>query len=212
MSKYYHLNYLQLFADEGADGGNGQDGADDNDKGDNGADKKKKSADTDTKNTPKYSDADLDEILNRKVAEIASKYEKKADEAKKLAQMNAQEKAEYENKQLKEELDELKRQNAVSKLTDEARKMLTEAQIKNVPDDLLSVLVCSDAEATKKAVDSFAAMFKEAVQAAVVEKLKGGTPKTGGSSGSVTREQIMKVKNKAERQALIRDNMDLFQK
>ena len=57
-------------------------------------------------------------------------------------------------------------------------------------DDLISVLVCSDAEATKRAVDGFASMFKEAVQAAVVEKLKGGTPKTGGSSASVTKEQI----------------------
>lgn len=40
-------------------------------------------------------------------------------------------------------------------------------------------------------------------------KLRGAPPKRGDASG-ITREQILAVKNRAERQRLINENMDLF--
>ena len=49
----------------------------------------------------KYTDADVDEILNRKFAEWQKKQQKAVDEAQKLATMNATQKAEYERDQLK---------------------------------------------------------------------------------------------------------------
>lgn len=210
MKKYYHMNHLQFFAEgaEGGDQGEGAEGAKESETQEtDNAEKKDKDEE---KKEAKYSEEDLDRIINRKVAELASKYEKKADEAEKLAKMNAQEKAEYENKQLREELNELKSKQQKAELIAEARKMLNEAQIKNAPDELITVLVSPDAEATKKAVDAFTKMFNEAVQAAVVDKLKGSQPKGGSGNGGITKEQIMSVKNKAERQQLIKDNMELF--
>ncbi|MDY5842307.1 MAG: DUF4355 domain-containing protein, partial [Peptoniphilaceae bacterium] len=49
----------------------------------------------------KHSDEDLDRIINAKVAKLMEKQEKKISEAKKLAEMDAQQKAEYERDQFK---------------------------------------------------------------------------------------------------------------
>ena len=52
---------------------------------------------------------------------------------------------------------------------------------------------------------------QNAVQAAVKEALKGNPPKVGTKKGGLTREQILKVENRVERQRLINENLDLFQ-
>ncbi|MGI6722575.1 MAG: capsid assembly scaffolding protein Gp46 family protein [Anaerovoracaceae bacterium] len=54
----------------------------------------------DDKEAPKYTDKDVDEIVNRKRAKWQEQQQKAVDEAKKLAQMDAQQKAEYERDQL----------------------------------------------------------------------------------------------------------------
>lgn len=139
----------------------------------------------------KYTDADVDDILNRKFAEWQKKQQKAVDEAQKLATMNATQKAEYERDQLKKELDELKRVSALAEMSRTARKMLSENGI-TISDDLLSVMVTEDAETTKSAVDSFTQMFTEAVEAAVKDRLKGEPPRKGsGGVTSMTKEQIM---------------------
>ena len=78
-----------------------------------------------------------------------------------------------------------------------------------VPDSVIDMLVSADAEKTKKAVGGFAAAFKAAVQAGVVEQLKGKPPKAGGTK-SMTKAEIMAVKNRAERQKLILEHQELF--
>lgn len=56
-------------------------------------------------------------------------------------------------------------------------------------------------------------MYKEAVQKAVKDALKGKPPKAGngGDKPSMTKEQILAVKNPSERQKLIAENITLFQ-
>ena len=89
--------------------------------------------------------------------------------------------------------------------------MLAEDEI-NVPDELLAHLVSTDAEDTKQAVQAFARLFKDAVQDAVKDKLKGNPPKRGtGGKGNVTREQILAIKNPSERQRMIAEHMELFE-
>lgn len=141
----------------------------------------------------KYSDADLDKILNRKFAEMAAKNEKKVEEAKKLAEMNATQKAEYERDQLKKELDELKRANSLAEMQKTARKMLADDGI-NVSDELLSPMVTTDAEQTKAAIDSFKTLFKEAVEKQVKETIRGETPKTGTGSAAPLSEIDKRIK------------------
>lgn len=156
----------------------------------------------------KYTDEDVDEILNRKFAEWAKKRDKEVSEAQKLAEMGAQEKAEYQRDQLQKQLDELTRKAALADMAKVARSMLEE-QDAPADDALVELLISDDAEQTKNAVGAFSKAFHAAVDAAVKDKLRGAPPKRGGASG-ITREQILAVKNRAERQRLINENMDLF--
>lgn len=61
--------------------------------------------------------------------------------------------------------------------------------------------------------DPLPTMYKEAVQNAVKDALKGKPPKAGngGDKPSMTKEQILAVKNPSERQKLIAENITLFQ-
>lgn len=158
----------------------------------------------------KYTDADVDEILNKKFAKWQLQQEKAVSEAKKLAEMNATQKAEYQRDQLQKEVDELKKQAAISEMLKTSRKMLSDSGI-NVPDELLSVLVTADAEETKAAVDGFAKAFKDALDAEVKNRLKGEPPRKGiGGAAPMTKEQIMAIKDPELRQKKMLENKELF--
>lgn len=156
----------------------------------------------------KYSDADLDKIISQKFAKWKKEQEKAVSEAKKLASMTEQEKAEHERDELQKELDALKKSNALAEMGRQARKMLSDDGI-NAPDDLVDMIITEDAETTKTNVQQFSKLFKDAVQAAVKEALKGKTPGTG-SSGAITKEQIMAIKDPIARQQKIKENIGLF--
>lgn len=159
---------------------------------------------------PKYTDSDVDKILDKKFAEWQKKQQKAVDEAQKLATMNATQKAEYERDQLQKELAELKRVSALSEMSKAARKMLSDKGI-TISDELLTVMVAEEAETTKAAVDSFAQMFTEAVEAAVKERLKGESPKKGsGGLPNMTKEQIRAIKDPELRQQKIAEHKELF--
>lgn len=169
---------LQLFAEGSEDSGEdfGNEGTD----GKN-PDTKEQEADEDDdlEEEKKYSDKDVDKIINRKFAEWEKKKQKEEDEAKKLSKMNAQEKADYKQKQLEEEIEQLKNEKALSQMKDEARKMLSEKGI-NISDELLAFMVSKDAKETKTAVESFTDLFNAAVNEAVKGKARQETPRDGG--------------------------------
>lgn len=159
---------------------------------------------------PKYTDKDVDEILNRKFAKWQEKQQKAVDEAKKLSAMNAQQKAEYERDKLQKELDEYKRRASLAEMSKTARKMLSESGI-TIPDELLSMMVTTDAEQTKAAIDGFTKVFTESVESAVKEKLRGETPRKGsGGAATMTKEQIMAIKDPELRQKKMLENKELF--
>lgn len=188
---------LQLFAEDVED-------SDDNDNKDTSEKEGNKEPEK------KYSDEDLDRIISKKFAKWKQDQEKAVDEAKKLADMNAQEKAEYERDKIRKELDELKNEKVLNEMSKTARKMLSDEGI-NISDDLLANLVTTDAEKTKSVVNDFAKMFKSEVESAVKEALKGNPPKKGVKNTAITKEQIMAIKNTAERQKMINEHMELFQ-
>ena len=103
---------LQLFAEDPAGGQGGEIPKDqENDK-----DQKEKTDpdQQDTKPTAKYSDEDFDRMFNQKFAKMMAKHEKEMAEATRLAEMNAQERAEHENKKLQEQVQELMRKEAIA--------------------------------------------------------------------------------------------------
>ena len=203
--------FLQLFSDEAgeaeAKATEATEAKDADGKGDVKADAEKKS---EPEEKPKYTDKDVDEILNKKFAKWQEKQDKAVSEAKKLAAMNATQKAEYERDQLQKQLDEYKRKDSLAEMTKTARNMLSESGI-SVSDGVLAMLVNTDAEQTKAAVDGFSKAFKDAVEEAVKERLKGRTPKVGtNSSKPMTKAEIMAIRDPELRQKMMLENRELF--
>lgn len=209
---------LQLFAEDGgnndgdgADGGAGTEGAAGNSSGagsdgKNGSGPEGKEGDG---KEAKYTDDDLDRILNRKFAEWQKKKDKEVDEARRLASMTEEEKTKQKQADMERQLNELLSEKNRSEMMATARSILSERNI-HADDALISLIVSEDAESTKKSIDAFANLFQKAVNKAVKDALKGEPPKTGTGKGGYTKEDILKVANRAERQRLIAANMDLF--
>jgi hypothetical protein len=171
-----------------------------------------------TTNEPqaKYTDADVDAIINKKFASWQEKQDKaiaeavaKVEEANRLAQMNDKEKADHERKQMEDELASLKAEKAHHTMMSQARQML-KADGLTIPDEIVSVLVTDTAEGTSDAVKAFSGMFQKAVENAVREKLAGSEPKKGTAS-AMSKEEILSIKDRATRLKAIEENLDLFQ-
>lgn len=131
------------------------------------------------KDEKKYTDAEVNEIIDKKFAKWKANQEKEQSEAKKLAKMSADEKIEYENQQLKNEIAELKRTQALNEMSKVARGLLAEEQI-NVSDALLARLINEDAEVTKETVSEFIKMYQADLETAVNARLNKSAkvPKT----------------------------------
>ena len=158
----------------------------------------------------KYTDAEVDKIVQDRLAREQKKREKEVAEAEKLAKMNEQEKSEYKIAELEKELNALKAEKSRSEMMTTARQMLANDGL-NVSDELIGVLVTSDAEQTNEAVKNFSRLFKVEVDKAVKAQLAGGNPKKGSTS-ALTREQIFAIKDPNKRLKAIEENIELFQK
>lgn len=174
-------------------------------------------ANTEVKNEAKYTDADVDAIINKKFAAWQEKQNKaiddavaKVEEAHRLASMSEKEKAEAERKAEQEELNKLRAEKAHNEMLSTARQMLN-ADGLSIPDDIISVLVTDNADTTKDAIKAFSGMFQKAVDEAVKAKLAGSEPKKGGSS-AMSKEDIMAIPDTHKRLQAIRDNIELFNK
>jgi len=97
----------------------------------------------------------------------------KLSEADKLAKMNKEEKAEYLRQKQEKELKDREAAITRRELMAEAKNTLAE---KKLPVGLAEVLNYADADSCNKSIEAVEKAFQEAVQAAVEEKLKGGTP------------------------------------
>lgn len=170
----------------------------------------KKEPEENAKPQKKYTDDDVDSIINRKFAEWAKQQEKKTSEAERLGKMTAEEKANERINELDAKLREYEAREARAAMTKQARAILQDKNI-NVSDELLANLISEDAVSTKKSVESFVTLFTAAVEKAVKDAYKGETPKKGGTA-ALTKEQILAVTNRAERQRLISENIHLFNK
>lgn len=182
---------LQLFADEEAE-----------------TEVDQANVDSEKETEKTFTQDEVNKIVQDRLAKEKAKNEKAQEEAKKLAKMNAEQKNQYMVEQLQKELEEYKTKEAKNDMIKEANSMLKEADI-NLPDEVVAMLIGDNAEDTKICVDSFSKAFKTAVERAVNEKLKGKTPKQKSVAG-LTREDILSVKDRQERQRLIKENEELF--
>jgi hypothetical protein len=109
-----------------------------------------------------------------------TKLEAEKAEAEKLAKMSAAEKAEALLAKTQKDIADREKAIAQKELKLETINILNE---KKLPITFADILLGDDAEKTKGNVDTFDKAFREAVEAAVNERLKGNPPK-GGSGGN----------------------------
>lgn len=121
----------------------------------------------------KYTDADVDEIINKKFAKWKSDQEAKESEAKKLAKMNAEDKQKYEFEKRAQELADREAEITKRELTAEAKTILSE---RGLPIELVNVVNLADADSVRDSIDAIAKNWEEAVQKGIADKTKGGAP------------------------------------
>ncbi|MFR1351769.1 MAG: DUF4355 domain-containing protein [[Clostridium] symbiosum] len=121
--------------------------------------------------------AEFDRRVQKALGTAKEKWEllmdDKLSEADKLAKMNKEEKAQYLHQKKEKELADKEAAITRRELMAEAKNTLAE---KKLPVGLAEVLNYADADSCSKSIDAVEKAFQEAVQAAVEEKLKGGTP------------------------------------
>lgn len=156
----------------------------------------------------KYTDAEVDAIIDKKFAKWKSEQEAKENEAKKLAKMNADEKQKYQLDQREQELANREQVLARKELTAEAKAMLSE---RGLPVELVSVVDLSNAEAVTESVASIQKTWEEAVQKGVSDRMKGSAPiKTAPQqSTELTKAQFYRMTH-AEKANLKQTNPELY--
>lgn len=121
----------------------------------------------------KYSDEDLNNIIAKQKAKWEKEAEEKVNEAKKLAKMNADQKAEYEAQKKEAELAKREAEINRRELTATAKEELSSREL---PLSLADILTYDSAESVKASMDTVEKVFRDAVEKAVNEKLKGTPP------------------------------------
>jgi 5-hydroxyisourate hydrolase-like protein (transthyretin family) len=134
----------------------------------------------------KYTDAEVDKIVEKKFAAWKEKHEKDLKDAKeeaaKLAKMNAEQKQQYELDKLKDENEKLKTDAMKVELGRTASSLLKEKDI-DATQNMLDFVVGKDAETTKANIDKFVEIIQAQLKAAEVERATGKTPKKYGNPG-----------------------------
>ena len=136
-------------------------------------------------NEKKYTDAEVDAIIDKKFAKWKAEQEAKEAEDKKLSKMNDSEKAEHEKQKLLDQIKSLEDEKTLFNMTKEARGMLSESNI-TLSDELLGQLVTLDAEQTKANIESFTQAFQAAVSAEVKKTIRQDAPHLGGGVSQQT--------------------------
>jgi len=184
-NKYRLALNLQTFNDGGGEGAAGGEGGDAG-QGDQGGEGGSNGGQQKITFTAEQQ-AEVDRIIGERLGKAQSRWEKdyqaKLEEAKteadKLAKMNADQKAEYEKKKHEEAL--AKRESDITRRELRATALESLAE-KGLPKTLADILDYADADSTSKSIETVEKAFRDAVETAVNERLKGTPPKGGGGT------------------------------
>lgn len=170
---------LQLFAEETVDHTAELDAVKDSVNPENTSD--------DSGEEKKYTDKDVDAIVNKRFAKWKTEQEQAVksakEEAEKLAKMNAEQKQNYEIEKLQKENEKLKQEAAKVELSRSATGILAEKGIE-ATQDLLDFVVGNDADDTNAKIDKLVKIVESQLKKAEIARATGTTPKTMTNSGS----------------------------
>lgn len=135
----------------------------------------------------KYTDKDVDAIVNKRFAKWKTEQEQAVksakEEAEKLAKMNAEQKQNYEIEKLQKENEKLKQEAAKVELSRSATGILAEKGIE-ATQDVLDFVVGNDADDTNAKIDKLVKIVESQLKKAEIARATGTTPKTMTNSGS----------------------------
>ena len=170
---------LQLFAEETVDHTAELDAVKDSVNPENTSD--------DSGEEKKYTDKDVDAIVNKRFAKWKTEQEQAVksakEEAEKLAKMNAEQKQNYEIEKLQKENEKLKQGAAKVELSRSATGILTEKGIE-ATQDVLDFVVGNDADDTNAKIDKLVKIVESQLKKAEIARATGTTQKTMTNSGS----------------------------
>ena len=170
---------LQLFAEETVDHTAELDAVKDSVNPENTSD--------DSGEEKKYTDKDVDAIVNKRFAKWKTEQEQAVksakEEAEKLVKMNAEQKQNYEIEKLQKENEKLKQEAAKVELSRSATGILTEKGIE-ATQDVLDFVVGNDADDTNAKIDKLVKIVESQLKKAEIARATGTTPKTMTNSGS----------------------------
>lgn len=159
--------------------------------------------DTEQSTEKTFTQTEVDEIIQQRLKKAEKSFNRKMqdklDEAEKLRQMNAEQKAEYEQEKQAKEIADLKAQLNRNALEKEASKLLSEAGIVG-DDEILGFVVKEDIEGTQEAINRFSSLVNDIADKKVSEALRGRTPGKVGeqSTGEITKERFDRMGYRAQ--------------
>lgn len=169
-------------------------------------------ADTDEKQAKTFTQEEVNKIVSDRLSRENKVWEErlneKVTEAEKLAKMNAEQKAEYEQTKRENELQKREADITKRELKATAKEHFAE---KELPLELAECLNYEDAESCNASIEAVEKAFLTAVERRVNEKLRGTPPKSGGAVKEITKEEFNKM-DYAERIKFKTEQPEAYQK
>lgn len=164
-----------------------------------------------------FTQDELDHIVQERVKRAVAKAQKDAEdkikqaqsEGERLAKLTKDERAKEEEAKRLADLEAREKAIAVKELRIETQSLLSD---EGLPIEFLDVVMADTAESVKDNIASIRKVFDEAVEKRVNERLTQDKPRRGATAGAMTKAEIMAVQNASERQKLIAENLELFRK
>lgn len=144
-----------------------------------------------TEDEKKYSDKEVDEIINRKFAKWQKDQEEKIKEEKRLSKLTADERAKEEAKKKDDEIARLQAEIDRNNLEKDTVDRLNE---EGLPLEFKSFLMRENPEKTNETIKAFKEVYQKNVQEEVEKRFKGKTPK--GSQGKIEGNVWQRVADK----------------
>lgn len=164
-----------------------------------------------------FTQDELDHIVQERVKRAVAKAQKDAEdkikqaqsEGERLAKLTKDERAKEEEAKRLADLEAREKAIAVKELRIETQSLLAD---EGLPIEFLDVVMADTAEAVKDNITSVRKVFDEAVEKRVNERLTQDKPRRGATAGAMSKAEIMAVTDVNERQKLIAENLELFRK
>jgi uncharacterized membrane-anchored protein YjiN (DUF445 family) len=133
---------------------------------------------------------ELDALITKRLERASKKAETEKAEAEKLAKMSEAERQQALFDKEKTMFAEERKQYQKEKMELEVIKQMSS---KGLPTEFSAYLLAEDAETALNNIKTFEVKWQQAIEKAVDNKLKGVTPKTGGTVTGITKEDFNKM-------------------